>query len=194
MKTISIVLIMVCLLAPSAYSYDRTLISGQTEVGGFIAATAKYIKVKDEVGILAGGRLAMTVNHVFSAGLGGYGTVKEPAPEEMTGLEDLEMGYGGLFLEFTFKPHSILHISVPVLIGAGQTSFIGGYEDPETGDDSDTFFVVEPEFNLEFNVTRNWRIDLGFGYRHVNGTGFSEITDEDQSGTNWALTMKFGAF
>jgi hypothetical protein len=194
MKTISLTLVLVCLIAASADAYDRTLISGQTEVGGFIAVTARYIKVKDEVGILTGGRVAMIVNHAFSAGMGGYGTVREPAPEGMTGLEDLEMAYGGLFLEYTFKPHAVFHVSVPVLVGAGQTSFVGDYVDPESGDDSDTFFVLEPELNLEFNVTRNWRLDLGVGYRHINGTGFAEITDEDQSGINWAFTMKFGAF
>ena len=194
MKTISLMLVLVCLVAASAYGYDKTLISDQTEVGGFIAATAKYIEVKDESGVLLGGRVAIVVNHVFSAGVGGYGTVAKPAPEDLQGLEDLEIAYGGLFLEYTFKPHAVFHISVPVLVGAGQTRFAGDYVDPESEEDSDTFFVVEPELNLEFNITRNWRLDLGVGYRHVNGTDFAEITDEDQSGVNWAFTMKIGAF
>ena len=194
MKTIVMSLVLVCLLCGSTFAYDRTLISGQTEIGGFIGVTARYFDLKDEAGMLAGGRVAMVVNHLFSVGLGGYGTVLQPAPEGFTDLDDIEIAYGGLFLEFTLKPRSMFHISVPVLVGGGQTTFVGGYRDPETGDDSDTFFVVEPEFNLEFNITRNWRLDLGVGYRHVNGTGFAELTDEDQSGANWALTMKFGAF
>jgi hypothetical protein len=193
MKTVFVSLLLVCLVSGSALAYDRTLISSRTEVGGFIAPTARYIELKDEPGILAGGRVAMVINHVFSVGVGGYGTVNQPAPEGITGLESMEIAYGGLFLEFTLKPHSVFHVSVPVLVGAGRTTFVGGYVDPETGDDSDTFFVVEPEFDLEFNITENWRVDLGVGYRHVNGTGFAEITDEDQSGTNWTLTMKFGA-
>ncbi len=194
MKTISLTLLLVCLVFASAYGYDKTLISDQTEVGGFIAVTARYIDVKDESGVLVGGRVAMIVNHAFSAGVGGYGTVVKPAPEGPTGLEGLEIAYGGLFLEYTFKPHAVFHISVPVLVGAGQTQFVGGYVDPESEEDSDTFFVVEPELNLEFNITRNWRLDLGVGYRHVNGTDFAEITDEDQSGVNWVFTMKVGAF
>ena len=194
MKTIVLSLVLVCLVCGSALAYDRTLISEQAEVGGFIAATARYFDFNDEAGILAGGRVAMVVNHLLSVGLGGYGTALKPSPDGLPGLDDIEIAYGGLFLEFTLKPHSVFHISVPVLVGGGQTSFTGSYVDPETGDDSDTFVVVEPEFNLEFNVTRNWRLDLGVGYRHVNGTGFAEVSDEDQSGTNWALTMKFGAF
>ncbi len=194
MKTFSLALVLVCLIAASAYAYDQTLISDQTEVGGFIAATARYIEVKQESGVLVGGRVALIVNHAWSAGVGGYGTVAEPSPGDLAGLDDLEIAYGGLFLEYTFKPHGIVHISVPVLVGGGRTQFMGDYVDPESGKDSGTFFVVEPEFNLEFNITRNWRIDLGVGYRHVNGTGFSEITDEDQSGINWAFTAKIGAF
>lgn len=194
MKTISLTLMLVCLISASAYAYDRTFISDQTEVGGYVAATARYIEVKEESGVLVGGRIAIVVNHVFSAGVGAYGSVAEPTPEDLTGLEDLEIAYGGLFLEYTFKPHAVFHISVPVLVGAGQTRFAGDYVDPESEEDSDTFFVVEPELNLEFNITRNWRLDLGVGYRHVNGTDFAEITDEDQSGVNWAFTMKIGAF
>jgi hypothetical protein len=194
MKPISVMLLLVCLTAGNALAYDQTLITDQTEVGGFITATARYFHLKDEVAILAGGRVAMTVNHVFSAGMGGYGTVRKPSPEDLVGLDGLEMAYGGLFLEYTFKPHSALHVTIPVLVGAGQTRFEGDYVDPESGDDSGTFFVVEPEFDLELNITRTWRLDLGLGYRHVNGTGFSDLKDEDQSGLNWVLTMKFGAF
>jgi len=194
MKKIVVSLVLICLLSGSAWAVDRTLISGQTEVGGFIAPTARYFDFKDEAGILAGGRVAMVVNHVFSIGMGGYGTAKKPAHEDLAGLDNIEIAYGGLFLEYTLKPHSVLHVSLPVLVGAGRTAFAGDYVDPETGDDSDTFVVIEPELVLEFNVTRNWRIDLGVGYRHVNGSGFAEITDEDQSGTNWVLAMKFGAF
>lgn len=194
MKTTSLAVVLVCLISASAYAYDQTLISDQTEVGGFIAATARYIEVKNESGVLVGGRVALVVNHAFSAGVGGYGTVAGPSPEDLTGLDDLEMAYGGLFLEYTFKPHAVFHVSVPVLVGGGQTQFAGDYVDPNSGKDSDAFFVVEPELNLEFNITRHWRLDLGVGYRHVNGTDFAEITDEDQSGINWAFTMKIGAF
>lgn len=194
MKTLSLALLLTCLIVTAANAYDRTLITGQTEVGGFAAPVARFIEIKEESGVLAGGRIGMVVNHALGIGVGGYGTVHEPAPGELAGLEDLELAYGGLVLEYVFKSHALVHVCLPLLIGGGQVQLLGDYVDPETGEDSDTFFVLEPELSLEFNITRNWRLDLGVGYRHISGTEFTDITDQDLSGVNGVVTIKIGAF
>jgi opacity protein-like surface antigen len=194
MKTLFLALVLLLASIAAAQAYDNTLITNQTEVGGFIAATARYFEVKNESGLLVGGRAAFVLDHAMSVGAGGYGTVRKPAPEDLVGLENLEMAYGGLFLEYTFKPHAVCHASVPVLVGAGQTRFVGDYVDPESGEASDTFFIVEPELDLEFNISRNLRLDLGIGYRHISGTEFAEVSDEDLSGANGTVTLKVGSF
>jgi hypothetical protein len=194
MKTLSLGMLLVCLISAAAHAYDRTLITGQTEVGGYAAPVTRFIEVKEEFGVLAGGRVGMVVNHVFGFGLAGYGTVHEPAPDELAGLEGMELAYGGLVLEYVFKPHAVVHICLPCLVGGGQVQFTGDYLDPETGEDSDAFFVLEPELALEFNIARNWRLGFGVGYRHVSGTDLTDLTDEDLSGVNGAVTVKIGAF
>jgi opacity protein-like surface antigen len=194
MKPISLALVVVCLLAVSACAYDRTLITDQTELDGFVATTVKYIDFKDETGVLVGGRIALIVNHSWGLGAGGYGTIVEPSPEDIEGLEELEMAYGGIVLEYIAWPRAIYHLSIPVLIGGGQVQFEGGYVDPDSGEDSDTFFVIEPHLNLEVNITRNLRLDAGFSYRHVNGTDLADMTDEDLSGVNGVVSLKVGRF
>jgi hypothetical protein len=194
MKTLTLALLLVCMAAGATLAYDRTLVTDQTEVGGFAAPAVRTIEVQEEFGLLGGGRIGVIFNHLWSIGVGGYGTVVEPTPEGLEGLKDLEVAYGGFVMELTIKPHAVFHVSLPVLVGGGQVQFRGDYVDPETGDDSEPFFVLEPEFNLEFNIARNWRLDAGVGYRHVNGLGLTDITDDDLSGLNWAVTIKIGAF
>jgi hypothetical protein len=194
MKTMSLAVLVVCLFCGSAYSYDRTLITDQTEVGGYIAATIASTEMKDEFALLAGGQVAMVVNHWMSVGLGGFGTVVDPEPDDIVGLEKLELAYGGLLLEYIFRPHSVFHVSVPVLVGGGKVWMAGEYTDPESGEESDGFLVLEPGFNLEFNITRNWRLDFGIGYRHVSGTELADISDEELSGVTGVVTFKLGSF
>jgi hypothetical protein len=194
MKTMLVALVVTLVSVATAYSYDNTLIGDQTEVGGFAAATFRYFEMKDEFGILAGGRFAFTVNHALSIGGGAYGTAGKPVLDELPGLEKLEIAYGGLFLEYTYKPHAVFHVSVPVFVGAGQVRFVGGYVDPESGDNSDTFLAVEPEFDLEFNVARVMRVDLGVGYRSISGTELADLSNADLGGINWAITLKVGSF
>jgi hypothetical protein len=194
MKIISLAVVVVCLCAATAYPYDRTFIGDQTEVGGFMGFAGRLIETKGEVGILAGGRMEAVISHNWGIGGGGYGTVAGSKLEDLEGLSRLDMAYGGMVLEYVFKPHAIFHVCVPVLVGGGQVQFVGDYVDPESGQDSDLFFVIEPEFNLELNVTRNLRVDLGVAYRHVNGTELTDFTDEDLSGVNGVLAVKIGAF
>lgn len=194
MKTIPLTLVLVCAIAASVYGYDKTLISDQAEIGGFVAPSVRFVEVRQENGLLMGGRIGLVVNHVFSLGACAYGSVAEPSPDDLPGLEALDIGYGGLCLEYTFRPHDALHVSVPVMIGGGKIWFRGAYVDPESGEDSEVLFVVEPEIAVEFNLTRNWRLNLGAAYLHVNGTDLADFTDEDLSGVSWVFTMKFGSF
>ena len=194
MKTIILALVISLVSAAAAFSYDNTLIGDQTEVGGFAAATIRYFEVKDEFGLLAGGVFAFTINHSLSIGGGGYGSVSKPVLDDLPGLQDLEIAYGGLFLGYTFKPHALFHVSVPVFVGAGQVRFVGDYVDPESGDDSDTFLVIEPEFDLEFNVSRVVRVDMGVGYRSISGTELEDFSDGDLGGVNWVISLKMGRF
>jgi hypothetical protein len=194
MKKVFLAFVLVFVGAGAAHSYDNTLISDETEIGGFIAPVTRFMEVRDEFGLLVGGRIGAVINHTWCIGLGGYGVGVDPTPEDLEGLEDLTMAYGGLFLEYVLKPHSVVHICVPILVGGGQIQFEGDYVDPESGDDSEAIFVVEPEVNLEFNITRNLRLNLGAGYRHVSRTDLVDFSDEDLSGVNGAITFKIGSF
>ncbi|HCY00531.1 MAG TPA: hypothetical protein DG754_10365 [Bacteroidales bacterium] len=70
---------------------------------------------------LVGGRGGVILNSSFAVGGAGYGIVNSPQFTNIDGNEVayLEGGYGGLLLEYILLPNKLVHLSFPVVIGAG---------------------------------------------------------------------------
>lgn len=193
-------LVGICLIATSASAYDdydETLIQPHMVVGGYFAVGTKHTQVKEAFSFFMYGRASMVINHTWAIGAGGCGIVNDPIPEyfeDEPGFLKLRMYYGGWIPEFIPWSKNVLHLSIPVLIGAGKVEYKGDYRDSKTGEDSDTYFIVEPEINLEWNITRFWRLDLGASYRFVSGCELGDVSNEDLSGVSGNLTFKFGKF
>ena len=61
-------------------------------------------------------------------------------------------------------------------------------------DPSDAVFVLEPQANLELNVTPFMRINVGGGYRWVTDVDLYPLTNRDFSAAFGSLALKFGKF
>jgi len=122
--------------------------------------------------------------------------VNDPIPDgfEEEGLTKLRMYYGGWTIEYFAWPDKVVHVTFPILIGAGKVEYKGSYRDSKTGKDSDTYFIMEPEINVEFNITRFWRMGLAASYRYVSGCELGDVTDNDLSGVAGNLTFRLGKF
>jgi len=53
---------------------------------------------------------------------------------------------------------------------------------------------VEPELNLEVNVTSYFRLNFGGGYRFVWDVAYPELSNGDLSQFFGQVSLKFGAF
>jgi hypothetical protein len=113
------------------------------------------------------------INHQFMIGLGGYG--------KTTGVDEHQMGYGGLVLEYFVNPNRLLNFSVKGLIGAGSSSWAWAHP----------FFVAEPEAKMTLNVTSWFRMGVGGGYRFVGGAPWHH---GGLDGFTASLDLKFGRF
>ena len=58
----------------------------------------------------------------------------------------------------------------------------------------DGFFVVEPGVNLDFNMTRAFRLSLGGSYRWVQGVHSAVSTNKELGGPSATVTFRFGSF
>ena len=169
--------------------------------GGYGAITIGYSLIDEEDAFITGGRGAWIIGHSFAIGLGGYGFGNDLYLDNVSGSQEysLEGGYGGLILEPIVLPKFPIHLSFPVLLGAGGVAYIKStywdeFDSDINTEDSDAFLVAEPCVELEMNLLKFVRVAIGASYRY---TTYIHIVNENSNvlnGFNAGLTLKFGKF
>jgi hypothetical protein len=131
----------------------QTLVEGKVNKTVLIAfPEVKFSSVDGRFANFVGLRGGILLNEKFLIGFGGYG---------LTNVQTLPaMGYGGLVLEYSPKPHGLVNLSMGGLVGGG-----GAY--------GLSFFAAEPEARLRVNVTRWFRLGFGGGYRFIGGAAWA---------------------
>jgi hypothetical protein len=194
MKKIVFLLVIIC--AFSALAQEATLINGEIESGGFGGPVLKITTINGENAVMVGGRGGWIINHSLVLGGGGYGMVTDVKAKVSDSIHQyIEMGYGGLELEYIASSNDLVHLSIGVLVGGGG---IGYKYDNTDGYNSmhnkNAFFILEPALNANLNVTRFFRVAAGVSYRYVSGLKSAVSTNADLSGPSAVLTLKFGKF
>lgn len=191
-----LVFLLVLVFTFSAFAQEATLINGEIESGGFGGPVLKVTTINGENSVMVGGRGGWIINHSFVLGGGGYGLVTDVKPKVSDSIHQyIEMGYGGLELEYIASSNDLLHLSIGMLVGGGGIGY--KYEDNNSFNSShnrNAFFVLEPNINANLNVTRFFRIAAGVSYRYVSGLKSAVSTNADLSGPSAVLTLKFGRF
>jgi hypothetical protein len=180
----------------------KTLLGHNTEGGLYGAFTAGYSVIDNRHAVLFGGHFGWLANHYIGIGLGGNGFLNEFHYEPSLGRDvALAGGYGGLYIEPILFPRFPVHLSFPVLIGAGGISYVSKEESPNDNliEDSDAFLIIEPAAEIELNLTRFWRLAFGATYRFptsfdVGFSGTSRVHAESIKGATYTISMKFGRF
>jgi hypothetical protein len=171
--------------------------------GGYLAPEIKVSNVHEDISLLIGAKMGFTFNKKFTIGLAGYGlTSNSNFVIDYDGNANtsarIGMGYGGLAMEYTLFSNKVIHFSVPVVVGAA-----GIYVYEDDGDffyndyadiENSAAFVVEPGVNIELNVFKFMRLDLGASYRYITGTDLVYLQDKDLSDLSFNATFKFGFF
>lgn len=199
MKTVG-ALILAFLFGTTLYAQE-TLVDGDVEFGGYGGPTLQLTSVNEQLGVLVGGGGGVVIDHTIAIGGAGYGLVNNVSEDNApVSRPYLNLGYGGVYLQYIHRSDDLIHVTGGVLIGGGGVGFRRGFEDDpdEIWDDHDTlndaFFVVEPDIEAELNITKYFRIAVGGGYRFVSGIGLSGLANSDISGPNARLMLKFGSF
>ncbi len=181
----------------------ETLFRRGKAFGGFGALSSKVADVNGQTALLTGGQLAVVLNHSLNVGLVGYGLVTDVNANriDIAGKKYFfEMGYGGLLVEPVIRPHKLVHLSFPVILGGGwagvtdERFYESGFNYDHDVVESDVFWVVEPSVNVEVNIWKIARIGFGMGYRYLGDANFTNTTDADMSGLSGNITFKLGWF
>lgn len=203
------------LAAQSADTEPGTLFGSGKDYrnGGWGGPTAAFTEVLDQPALLTGLRGGWMIDHRFTLGLAGYGLVTNaPNPsydqwlvaqgEVLHHTSQFRMGYGGLLLEPVIGYKSPVHVTLPVLIGAGGCTY--QTYGPRPFRDSahhvgrfgrgEAFFVVEPGVELELSLVRMVRVAIGASYRHTTDIDLPATPADALRGMNATFTVKVGQF
>ncbi len=206
-----IILLSIILIAEmsAAQNYNRyneedeiqTIFSKRRSNGGYGAISVSYSEIDHKDAIIMGARGAWIINHSFAIGLGGYGFVNDINYDNVfnNNLDyNLAGGYGGLFIEPILGSKRAVHLSFPVLFGLGGIAYVEHHNNWDywwsTNDRSDVYWVFEPGVELEFNITRHFRMAATASYRFTSAINMLYTDPEILEGLTAGLVFKFGKF
>jgi hypothetical protein len=181
----------------------RTLFNKDNALGGYGAISIRYTEIDNRDAFVFGARGGVLMGHVIALGIAGSGFFNDVHYNSATGTHiSLAGGYGGFFFEPVLMPKLPVHISFPVLIGAGGVGVMSGENDNWNNkfksQASDAFMVVEPGVELELSITRFFRFCVGGYYRYTTDVEIEDPTFAVPSGIlrgfSGGVTFKFGRF
>jgi hypothetical protein len=177
--------------------------------GWFIGPSSTYTKFGDKDVWMGGLSVGWVITHNFTIGLSGnafcnnnelyYNHISD------TSGANLEGGYGGLLLEYTLFPKSVVHLTFPLVIGGGSATYTSKYQVYEQDNhgnwewkyktlDSDAYFVIEPGVKAEVNIVNWLRLDAGVTYRYVGDLQLMNTSSDLMNNFSATVGLKFGKF
>lgn len=184
----------------------KSLLNKENDLNGFGGADLKISDFKGERGLLVGAYGGLVINRRYLFGLAGYGLVTDIEFEgtlpgrDTTKTLNLYGGYGGVLIGASIAPKELIHISIPILLGAGafevedESFFNSNLSEPEFVVENSVFFVVEPGIEIEFNVSNHFRLGFGATYRYITGSDLLNVSDEEVTGATGMISFRFGRF
>jgi hypothetical protein len=213
MKKTVIILAIIILSCSSGFSQEpefeyhknseiKTLFGPNREGGVYAAFTMGYSVIDNRNSVMFGGRFGWLASHSIGIGLGATGFMNEFHYEPLLGRDAaLAGGYGGLYIEPILFPKFPVHLSFPILFGAGGISYISKENSQNNNmiEDSEAFLLIEPAAEIELNLTKFCRLALGASYRfptpfNAGKSGMQTAHAESIKEVSYTMSLKFGKF
>ena len=152
----------------------QTLLSDEIVFSGFGSPFVEFSSLNDQFAVILGGGGGLIVNQ--SVFIGGYfeGLMTNHYREDLHTIVDTEkpkisFEHGGIWLGYVYKHQKAVHGGLSMKLGWGEIDL----KDSENGnpdsdyDYRDRIFNIQPQVEIEFNMTRWFKINVGAGYRFV---------------------------
>ena len=183
-------------------------------LGYFIELNGAYTRFSNVDVLMSGLSAGIILNHNWSIGLTGsfignsnhlfFNEIYYSPIDSIMHGAYFGGGYGGLLVEYTLFPRSIIHISFPLMIGAGymywlddlyfSTNYWANHYWTRGVVDQNKFFVIEPGFRAEFNVLRKLRLGIGISYRYTPKINLITTPKTMINTFNAKISLRFGKF
>jgi hypothetical protein len=155
----------------------QSILSDKTVLSGFGSPFVEFSSVNKQFAVCVGGGGALMINHTVF--IGGYfeGITTIHYMDDLkiiVNIEDPKISFehGGIWMGYVYKPKKAVHGSLSLKLGWGEIDLEGDEFDPDVYIDEDfrdRIFAIIPQVEVEFNMTKWFKINLGAGYRFVTG-------------------------
>ncbi len=179
----------------------KTLAGSMHHSGGFGAISFRTTDFLDETMVLAGVRAGWIINRTVGIGFEGHGIIPTTKYSGIDITQDVFAlgGYGGMFIEMIVFSNYVVHLTFPTSAGAGWLGYNQDWENSSVNYDSpiideDIFWYVEPGANIEVNISRNFRMDLGISKRFTQDLELLNTNASSFENLNYYVTLKIGGF
>lgn len=169
----------------SRHNEIQTLFNNHTlyRVGGFGGPIVEFSSLNGAFSVANGGGGGLIINNIF---VGGYGLgvstnhymdfyYAHPASSSSYahwyGYDRINFGHGGFWMGYASQPLKAFHVAASTKMGWGAISIT----DSKAGSNYslynivDEVFVIQPQLELQLNLLRWMRLNIGLGYRFVTG-------------------------
>lgn len=164
----------------------KYLVSEETVLSGFGAPFVDFSSVNNEFAVCLGGGAAMLINHTVYIGGFFEGIMTNHYRPDLHNVVDsdkpkISLEQGGIWLGYIYKHQKAVHGGISMKLGWGEIDLKDeGNGNPASDYDyRDRIFAVTPQAELELNLTKWFKINIGVGYRFVNGI---DATYNDEQG------------
>jgi hypothetical protein len=184
--------------------------SEKSSVGIYGGIVGRYSDIGTAPGAIIGARVCFIAGHSLAIGLAGNGIFSEKVYDaNLTQDCYFSGGYGGLLIEPIILAKHPIHISIPILMGAGGISYeeksgsnaLGLISSGSNTIDTRSFFILEPGVEVEINVLKFFRLAVGGYYRYTSNTSLRYDNNMGLiaksgflKGFSTGVTLKFGKF
>ena len=198
---------------PTQYLFGN----GKTTVNGFGAPIVQFWSTGGDFAVSSGGGGAVLINQTFFIGGYGMGMATEHDVENLKIMQTngssisysklrTNFGHGGLWLGYIHHRKEAIHWGVSAKIGGGAINLM----DPDFDDSMrhgigiDGVFVFIPQLEVEMNIARWFKINIGAGYQMVTGVDktYTNINNQvvnyynssDYNSPQASISFLFGGF
>ena len=163
----------------------------------YLAAETKYTWIAGGGGLLVGGQAGWIVDPHLRFGFGGYGLAVGPPLVDADGrATSLQLAYGGLRAAYVLRPRDIAHLTLATVVGVGSVGTTT--QDPRMPApqelSSPILFAMEPELEVEMNLSRSVHLAATASYRHLATPELPRLDSGAVSGVGGGLALEVGSF
>jgi hypothetical protein len=189
------ILLFSILCTTSLMAQEETLIGEVFHSGGYGGPVWKVGMINGKTGMFTGGRGGWIINHKFVFGGGGYSLVSDIETDMLSENGNnlfLDLEFGGLELEYIHNSDKLVHWTIHTMLGRGKATLLE--HDPKSVETKDSFYMVIPSFDVDFNINSWFRFGVGASYHLALDLELDQLSNSDVSGLSALIILKFGSF